>query len=169
MLAHVLPKRRLNFVGLHHVISQKIELFLTAVLRASNPALRQNPKWYGNIWNQTNGRYFDICFTENYFSLKFVFKNLDAVMPENHDDANAVNSRGGGFPFENGKHTSATVINHLKVISLLPFVTGSPIQLKRISFGNGSEQRPSIFLSLCEGTNFGNKLMRCPVLTRFEH
>jgi hypothetical protein len=34
---HVPPKRRLTFNGLHCVISQKIELFLTTAVRTSNP------------------------------------------------------------------------------------------------------------------------------------
>jgi hypothetical protein len=34
---HVSPKRRLTFTGLHGVISQKIELFLTTAVRISGP------------------------------------------------------------------------------------------------------------------------------------
>jgi hypothetical protein len=39
---HVLPKRRLAFNGLHGIISQKMELFITTAVRTSNPAFKRD-------------------------------------------------------------------------------------------------------------------------------
>jgi hypothetical protein len=39
--AHVLPKRRLTFTGLHDVISQKKELFIPTIVRTSDPTHAQ--------------------------------------------------------------------------------------------------------------------------------
>jgi hypothetical protein len=36
---HISPKRRLNFIGLHCVMSRKIELFITTAVRTSSPKL----------------------------------------------------------------------------------------------------------------------------------
>jgi hypothetical protein len=36
---HVSPKRQLTFNGLHGIISQKIELFITTAVRTSSPTI----------------------------------------------------------------------------------------------------------------------------------
>jgi hypothetical protein len=88
---YVPPKRRLTFTGLHGVISQKTELFITAAARTSNPTskarynnriptreittLRINrdaPSWKYVTWNCKNNR----CKERSYLSYWWVSLEL---------------------------------------------------------------------------------------------
>jgi hypothetical protein len=56
---HVPPKRRLTFNGLHSVISQKVELFITTAVRTSDPLFqciiyKPNQLFEATIWDIDN-------------------------------------------------------------------------------------------------------------------
>jgi hypothetical protein len=76
---HVPPKRRLTFNGLHGVISQKTELFITTAVRTSNPTqslfilrIIGNALTPGRFKIKEGGAYSNYCALKGFYHMPYL-------------------------------------------------------------------------------------------------